>query len=70
MNGSELWTSDGTAAGTHVIDLYAGSNSSNPGNMYFVHGHLFFTADDGTHGKELWVIDTLVQRIFLPAIRK
>lgn len=68
-NGSELWTSDGTAIGTHVIDLYAGSNSSNPGNLYFVHGRLFFTAEDGIHGKELWLVDTLTQRLSLPIIR-
>jgi ELWxxDGT repeat protein len=32
-------------------------NSSNPGNLTNVNGTLFFTADNGTHGQELWKSD-------------
>lgn len=70
IDGAELWTSDGMPTGTHRIDLNAGPASSSPGNLHFVHGRLFFTADDGAHGNELWVVDTLTQRLFLPSIRK
>jgi ELWxxDGT repeat protein len=71
-NGVELWSSDGTEAGTTLVnDIYPGSsvvwdnyanwwlvpNSSNPGNLTNVNGTLFFTADDGTNGRELWQLD-------------
>jgi ELWxxDGT repeat protein len=67
-SGWELWKSDGTAAGTALvkdifpggsIDNYAGYslNSSSPSNLTNVNGTLFFTANDGTHGYELWKSD-------------
>jgi ELWxxDGT repeat protein len=67
-NGTELWKSDGTTAGTTLVkDLFPGGysgyyggyylNSSSPGNLTNVNGTLFFTADDGTHGRELWKSD-------------
>ena len=66
-HGRELWVSDGTAAGTHVVkdivpgggsDYYSdGNNSSNPTNLTVVGGKLFFFADDGVHGRELWESD-------------
>jgi ELWxxDGT repeat protein len=68
--GDELWKSDGTAAGTTLVkDIYPGGsyggyygttyypNSSNPSNLTNVNGALFFTANDGTHGDELWKSD-------------
>jgi len=68
-NGVELWKSDGTAAGTVLVkDIRPGStydpstdddvpNSSEPANLTNVNGTLFFTADDGEHGVELWMSD-------------
>ena len=61
--GFELWKSDGTAAGTVLVkDIYPGNtpsgpNASDPGDMTDVNGTLFFTANDGTHGRELWKSD-------------
>ena len=58
-NGRELWTSDGTEAGTvRVKDIRPGSDSSSPSNLTNVDGTLFFSADDGIHGRELWMLDT------------
>ncbi len=68
INGTELWKSDGTAAGTTLVkDIYPGNsgsgypspypNSSNPSNLTNVNGTLFFTANDGINGKELWKSD-------------
>jgi ELWxxDGT repeat protein len=53
-NGTELWKSDGTAAGTVLV--YPGGDSS-PSNLTNVNGVLYFTADDGTNGRELWKSD-------------
>src|SRR5262249_21719023 len=80
MVGTELWKSDGTAAGTTLVkDIFPGgfwdtwnyhANNSNPSNLTNVNGTLFFTADDGVHGRELWKSDgtaagtTLVKDIF------
>ena len=60
VSGTELWTSDGTAAGTHMVkDIFTGSknsipNSSNVLQLTNYNGVLYFTADDGVHGRELW----------------
>jgi ELWxxDGT repeat protein len=71
-NGNELWKSDGTAAGTTVVkDIYPGSsyyydywgnlhsvpNSSSPQELRDVNGTLYFSANDGENGYELWKSD-------------
>ncbi len=56
--GKELWTSDGTEAGTVMVaDLAEGSGGSNPGLFTEVAGKLFFAASDELYGRELWVAD-------------
>ncbi|WP_254066404.1 ELWxxDGT repeat protein, partial [Microcystis aeruginosa] len=58
VNGTELWKSDGTAAGTVLVrDIRAGSSSSSLENLTAVGSTLFFTVDDGVNGKELWKSD-------------
>ena len=57
-HGNELWTSDGTAAGTVLVaDLTPGAAGSSLQNLTAVGNTLYFTFDDGTHGKELWKSD-------------
>lgn len=54
---SELWVTDGTAAGTKVAaDVRPGQYSSDPQSLTNVSGRLYFTADDWTHGSELWAL--------------
>lgn len=49
-HGTELWKSDGTAAGTSMVaDLNPGSGSSNPTALYNFNGTLYFEAFDGTY---------------------
>ncbi len=58
LTGTELYRSDGTAAGTFLCkDIRAGVGSSFPSNPRNVNGTLFFTADDGVNGIELWKSD-------------
>ena len=58
VHGRELWKTDGTAGGTVLVKdvhptsgVYAGSY---PSHLTNVGGILYFTADDGVHGTELW----------------
>ena len=56
--GSELWVSDGTAAGTMIVkDISRGGASSSPQSLTNVNGTLYFTAHDGVNGYELWKSD-------------
>src|SRR5713226_1650081 len=53
-HGSELWKSNGAAAGTLLVkDINPGASSS-PTYLTNVNGTLFFTAIDPVHGDELW----------------
>lgn len=58
IHGAELWSSDGTAAGTAmVLDIRPGLLGSEPAIFRTASGLLFFVADDGVHGRELWRSD-------------
>jgi ELWxxDGT repeat protein len=58
LTGSELWTSDGTEAGTvQIADLLAGPAGSQPEDLTIVGGELFFTAIDEDDELDLWKSD-------------
>ena len=60
-HGKELWKSDGSTAGTVLVkDMDPVDNPDQghgPSSLTAVGGRLFFTADDRTHGWELWRSD-------------
>ncbi|MBF0185072.1 MAG: DUF4347 domain-containing protein [Magnetococcales bacterium] len=74
----ELWITDGTTAGTQMLlDINPGTDSSSLGygtELVLCNNKIFFQADDGVHGEELWVTDgtaagtTLVKDIWAGSI--
>ncbi len=76
--GSELWISDGSLAGTNMVkDIYTGPDDGidigNGIEYVYTSTTFFFNATDGTRGNELWRTDgtsggtTIVQDIYLNA---
>jgi len=56
--GTELWSTDGTSAGTSIVsDIIPGTASSSPSLLQAVNGVLLFDARDVNHGTELWATD-------------
>jgi ELWxxDGT repeat protein len=57
FNGKELWQTDGTEAGTRMVrDIWPGGGGSYPAWTINADGVLFFRANDGIHGEEIWVL--------------
>ena len=55
--GLELWKTNGQWAGTvPVQEIFPGPRSSSPAPFVQAANQVFFLADDGIHGRELWVI--------------
>jgi len=77
LHGTELWQSDGTPEGTFMVaDIYSGTMGSQPTNLSLFtnrfHSTVFFQADDGEHGKELWAlrVSTYSHPFYLPVFAK
>jgi ELWxxDGT repeat protein len=69
-HGVEPWRSDGTAAGTLLVqDIAPGLDNSNPSNFTLAGRHVFFGAMTPQQGRELWAIAQPV-RILLPTIAR
>jgi len=75
IDDQELWSSDGTTAGTVLLkdinpsggsdafilpDIYAAAVNGGNFHTSLYNGKIFFMADDGTNGNELWVTDGTV----------
>jgi ELWxxDGT repeat protein len=60
-HGRELWVSDGTEAGTRMVeDILPGPGSSHPRQLHAEGNILLFSATDGVHGVEPWRSDGTV----------
>ena len=56
--GLELWSTDGTAAGTGLVaDLLPGPGGSAPTELCAAGDRVFFVIDDTVRGRELWSSD-------------
>src|SRR5688500_2254629 len=60
--GAELWRSDGTTGGTHLVhDINPGTAGSVPATdaspIIILNGNGMFIARDDVHGQEVWVTD-------------
>jgi ELWxxDGT repeat protein len=56
INSLELWKSDGSANGTVLVKLITPAGPD-PQSLKAVNGLLYFSANDGTFGRELWISD-------------
>jgi ELWxxDGT repeat protein len=66
--GSELWVTDGTAAGTRLLrDFWSGPDGSRIGDGAVLGGRLYFSACEPVGGCEIWSSDgtTLGTNLFL-----
>lgn len=58
--GKELLVTGGTSATTrNVADIRAGENGSSPARLTYFQGTLYFVADDGVTGPELWRVSPI-----------
>jgi ELWxxDGT repeat protein len=58
VHGVEPWISDGTPEGTVLLaDVAPGPASSSPEGFTPVRNRIYFSADDGTHARELHVVE-------------
>jgi ELWxxDGT repeat protein len=66
-NGAELWAYTPSEASTKlVMDINPGEyNSSFPDQLINFKDKLYFCANDGTHGKELWISDGTLDSTYM-----
>jgi ELWxxDGT repeat protein len=57
QHGEEAWVSNGSVTGTQMLqDVLPGPASSHPRSFTRVAGRVYFAANDGESGVELWTV--------------
>lgn len=65
-HGEELWVTDGTKEGTHMVkDILPGAGSSNPGYLGRLNDKVLFSAYTEDAGQETWVSDGTEEGTFM-----
>ena len=65
-SGIELCRTSGAAGGAvRLADIFPGSGSSDPNDFVDFNGEVFFRAEDGVHGRELWVVNIATNAVQL-----
>ena len=59
---NQLWVTDGTSAGTHLVAAFGAGTIA---NLTAIGSRIFFTVDDGVHGSELWTSDGTIFGTYL-----
>ena len=68
-DGYEPWLSDGTNSGTYMLqDLAANALNSEPSVLALTDQLVYFIADNGSTGQELWAMPLPREKTFLPVI--
>ena len=63
VSAEQLWKTNGTAAGTVLVkEIRRGPGSRSMQSLTNAGGTLYFVANDGVHGKELWRSDGTCRR--------
>lgn len=57
VHGTELWTTDGTAAGTRMVRDVCPGPCGWPGALRAAGGEVFFYTSEPSHGRQLWASD-------------
>jgi ELWxxDGT repeat protein len=75
VGGTQLWRSDGTAAGTALaLDITRDGTDSNPTLITNVGPWVALLADDGAHGRELYAYAKgaagAKARVYLPLVQR
>jgi len=67
-HGEELWVTDGTKAGTHMVkDIVPGTHGSNPSYLGRLNDKALFSAFTNENGQETWVSDGTEEGTFMLA---
>ncbi len=61
LDGTVLWQSDGTPAGTFLVDVNDPGATSGPAPLAVVNGKVVFMATDGSYGTELLEVQSTSQ---------
>jgi ELWxxDGT repeat protein len=72
-SGSEVYSSNGTAAGTRLLIDLNPAGSSDPQSFTAAGAFIYFSADDGVNGRELWALprpEVIEYLVYVPSVTR